>query len=58
MLRSETQRLYNISEYYQLGALIYAQEALSDAEKQIRFNGVFPQCLEICMAKIMEQNNK
>lgn len=58
MLRSETQRLYNISEYYQLGALIYAQEALSDAEKQIRFNGVFPQCLEICIAKIMEQNNK
>ncbi len=58
MLRSETERLKRISEYYQLGALLYAQEALSEAEKQIRFNAVFPQCLELCIAKIMEQNKR
>lgn len=58
MLRSEARRLYKISEYYRLEALLYAQEALADAEKQLRFNGVFPQCLEICMAKLLEQNNK
>ena len=54
MLKSETERLRAISDYYRLNAL----EALSEAEKQIRFNGVFPQCLEICMAKILEQNDR
>ena len=57
MLKSELGRLKSISDYYRLTALITAQEALSEAEKQIRFNAVFPQCLEICMAKIIEQNN-
>ena len=58
MLKSETERLRAISDYYRLNALLSAQEALSEAEKQIRFNGVFPQCLEICMAKILEQNDR
>lgn len=58
MLKSEAERLDHISDLYRLHALVYAQEALSKAEKQIRFNSVFPQCLEICMAKILEQNNR
>ena len=58
LLKSETERLKEISDYYCLPALVSAQEALSDAEKQIRFNAVFPQCLEICMAKILELNNR
>lgn len=58
MLKSESERLHAISKYYRLNALLYAQEALSEAEKQIRFNAVFPQCLELCLAKIMERNDK
>lgn len=58
LLRSESQRLYEISESHRLETLLYAQKALSEAEKQIRFNGVFSQCLEICLANIFERNNK
>lgn len=57
-LRSETERLQKISESYLLRALLCAQEALTEAEKQIRFNAVFPQCLELCMAKIFASNNR
>jgi hypothetical protein len=58
MLQSELPRLRALSDYYPVRALVYAQEALTDAEKQIKFNGVFPQCLEVCMANIIALNNK
>lgn len=54
LLRSETARLYAVSDRYPVRSLLCAQEAISEAEKQLRFNAVFPQCLERCMAKILE----
>lgn len=58
MLKSEMKRLQVLSENYSLSSLLYAQEALTEVERQVRFNAVFPQCLEICIAKIMEKNSK
>lgn len=52
LLRSERENLLKIRNVYPLPALLYAQSALDEAEKQLKFNAVFPQCLGILMAKI------
>lgn len=57
-LQTETERLKKVAERYCLRALIQAQEYISEAEEQLFFNAVFPQCLEILMAKIYESNEK
>ncbi len=57
LLRSEREKLQEVATMYALKALIYAQNALSDAEKQVKFNAVFPQCIELCIAKIRAENN-
>ena len=56
-LRLEKERLQKTADIFSLSALLYAQEALSNAEKQVRFNAVFPQCIEVCFANI-HANNK
>lgn len=58
MLGTEKTRLTEVAEKYTPSALIYAQEALSKAEKQVKFNAVFSQCLEICLANIYTKNEK
>ena len=58
LLRSEKENLQKVATMYALKTLIYAQNALSDAEKQIKFNAVFPQCVELCIAKIRMENNE
>ncbi len=55
-LRSELNRLNEVAKRYSASALLYAQEALSSAEKQVKFNAVFPQCVEICLANIHTHN--
>ena len=57
LLRSEKEKMQQIATVYALNALIYAQNALSDAEKQVKFNAVFPQCIELLIAKIRAENN-
>ena len=57
LLKSEKEKLLEVSKKYALSTLLYAQEAISDAEKQVQFNAVFPQCIELCMANIRENNN-
>lgn len=58
LLRLEKQKLLNVAKKYTFSALLYAQEALSNAEFQIKFNAVFSQCLEICIANILKNNEK
>ena len=58
LLRLEKQKLLNVSKKYTFSTLLYAQEALSNAEFQIKFNAVFSQCLEICIANILKNNEK
>lgn len=56
LLRQEKGNLQKVADRYALNALFYAQTALSDAEKQVKFNAVFPQCIELCIAKIGAEN--
>ena len=56
LLRSERAKMEQVAEKYTVSALLYAQEALSDAELQVQFNAVFPQCIEVCIANIRNNN--
>lgn len=56
LLKSEMEKIKKVGSRYALNALSYAQEALTQAEKQLKFNTNFTQCLEICFAKISERN--
>ena len=56
LLRSEKQKLLAVAKKYTFSALLYAQESLSKAELQVKFNAVFPQCIELCIANILEKN--
>ena len=56
LLKSEKEKIEKIAEKYTTSALLYAQEALSDAELQVQFNAVFPQCIEVCIANIRKNN--
>ena len=58
LLKTEKENVKKISEIYSQNALLFAQEAFTQAEKEIRFNAHFYQCIEICMLKIMERNAK
>lgn len=55
-LRLEKERLEQVADTFSISALLYAQEALSEAEKQAHFNAVFPQCIEVCVANIHTKN--
>lgn len=56
LLQAEKTALYDIANKYAAHALLYAQEAISAAEKQIFTNANFAQCIEICIAKIRKEN--
>lgn len=56
LLKSEKERVFLLVNAYTPPALLYAQTAISEAERQVTFNAVFPQCIEICIAKIREKN--
>ncbi len=55
-LPTEKDKVRAISENYSLSALLYAQEALTEAEKEVFFNANFPQCIEIALSKILWKN--
>ena len=55
-LRLEKERLEQVADTFSTSALLYSQEALSEAEKQTHFNAVFPQCIEVCIANIHMKN--
>lgn len=52
LLKKEKDNLLLVAKRYKRAALLYAQEAISKAEKQLAFNAVFPQCIELCIADI------
>ncbi len=58
LLASERARIDEVAKRFTIGGLSFAQGALSEAEKQVNFNAVFPQCIESCMAKIFAENEK
>ncbi len=56
LLQAEKSRLEEVAAFYSIHALLFAQEAISTAEKQIFTNATFSQCVEICIAKIRNEN--
>ena len=56
ILHTEKERLVKVAETFSTSALLYAQEAISSAEKQVAFNAIFSQCIEICLANIHAKN--
>lgn len=55
-LKAEKDRLSKISAAYKLSSLTFAQEALSTAERHLKFNANFNQCIEVCIASILQKN--
>ncbi len=51
-LKSERSRLQSLANAYSLSALVFAQEAVSKAEKEVTFNAYFPQCVELLVASV------
>ncbi len=58
LLKTEENKIAEIADKYEARALLFAQEELSNAEKQVQFNAVFPQCLELCIANIEKENTR
>ncbi len=56
LLPSEKDKISSVSSRFSSAALIYAQECLQDAEKDVRFNATFSQTLELTLAKINRFN--
>ena len=58
LLKPKADELTAVAEKYRAEALIYAQEEISKAEKQVFFNAYFPQCLEVLISNILFFNAK
>ncbi len=52
-LQAENERLKKVADKLSLPALLYAQQAIGQAEKQVTFNAYFPQCIETLIAGIL-----
>ncbi|MBQ8320464.1 MAG: hypothetical protein IJX81_06250 [Clostridia bacterium] len=57
LLPLEQKRTGQVCVERSLRALVKAQEYIVEAEKQIKFNAYFPQCLEMCLVNIIKENN-
>ncbi len=57
-LTTERARLERLADGFSKGALLYAQEAIGEAEKQVKFNAIFSQCVETCVANILAKNKE
>lgn len=58
LLKVETERLKRVAERFSEATLLFAQSELSQAELHTFFNATFPQCLELLVAKIFENDAK
>ncbi len=58
LLKVERERIKKVAERFTESTLLYAQQLLATAEMQTFFNATFAQCLELLMAKILENNAK
>lgn len=57
-LKSERERIEKVGSRYALNALVYAQEGLTNAEKQLKFNTNFAQCIEILFLNIQNRSKE
>ena len=50
--------ILDVSQKYSERALLFAQECISKSELELTFNANLPQCLELCIAKILKENKE
>ena len=55
LLTQERENIQKVAGRYELNTLVYAQEALTQAETQLKFNTNWAQCLEILFEKISKR---
>ena len=58
ILKTDLEKIQKVAKLYTPTALLYAQEAISAAEKEVKFNANFTQCLEVCFGRIYQTNEK
>ena len=56
-LPTETEKIRLISSKFSLSTLLFAQSALTKAEKEVKFNANFSQCVEIALSEILWHKN-
>jgi hypothetical protein len=56
LLKTEKANVEKVAGTYGLETLLFAQEAISAAEKEIFFNAAFSQCMQLLMSKILVKN--
>ena len=56
LLRVEETRIRAVAERFSPATLLFAQGEVSGAELHAFFNANFPQCLELLIAKILQNN--
>lgn len=58
LLQAELQKTKEVTKRFSLSTLLYAQEEIAKREKDVFFNAVFPQALELTFAKIFAREEK
>ena len=58
LLKSERAKIQKIAEKYEISTLLFAQDELTKAEQRVFFNAVFPQCLELIAASILQKDEE
>lgn len=58
LLQAELQKTKEVAKRFSLSTLLYAQDTIANTEKDVFFNAVFPQALELTFAKIFEKEEK
>ena len=58
LLQAEKQKSGEVSTRFSLATLLYAQEQVAKTEKDVFFNAVFPQALELLFANIFAKEEK
>lgn len=58
LLQSERKRVTEVAEKFPVSTLLFAQKKIADAERDVAFNAVFPQCLELLFAGIFAHKEK
>ena len=56
LLATEKSNVERVANAYKIETLLFAQEAISAAEKEIFFNAAFAQCMQLLVSKIIVKN--
>ena len=58
LLQAERENVVAVANAFSLSTLIYAQEKITQAEVDVQFNAVFPQCIELLFADLFAHQEK